>query len=246
MPRWPRRSSPPPQELRAGRFDDHFPLSVWQTGSGTQTNMNANEVIANRANELLGQPLGTRSAGASQRPRQRVAVVERQLPDGDAPGGAAGARAAPAARRCCCCASGWPSAPTAFADVLKIARTHLMDAVPMTMGQAFDAFARQVGHGIERIDATLPRLCLLPQGGTAAGTGLNAPPGFDAAFCEELSALDRHGLRAQSRASSKAWPRTTRWSRSRARSTSSRRRWSRSPTTSACSARGRAAAWASS
>lgn len=176
------------QELSAGRFDDHFPLTVWQTGSGTQTNMNANEVIANRANELLGQPLGTRApvhpndhVNASQssndsfptvmhlaallelaqRLRPALLLLRRRLDE----------RAA------------------AFADVLKIARTHLMDAVPMTMGQAFDAFARQVGHGIDRIDATLPRLCLLPQGGTAAGTGLNAPPGFDAAFCEELGAL---------------------------------------------------------
>jgi fumarate hydratase class II len=77
----------------------------------------------------------------------------------------------------------------AFADVLKIARTHLMDAVPMTMGQSFDTFARQVAHGIDRIDATMPRLLSLPQGGTAAGTGLNAPPDFDQYFCEEISAL---------------------------------------------------------
>lgn len=77
----------------------------------------------------------------------------------------------------------------AFSDVVKIGRTHLMDAVPMTMGQAFDAFARQIGHGISRIEDTLPRLHLLAQGGTAVGSGLNAPSGFDAAFCEELSAL---------------------------------------------------------
>lgn len=176
------------EELHAGRFDEHFPLAMWQTGSGTQTNMNANEVIANRANELLGQPLGTRApvhpndhVNASQssndsfptvmhlaalleltqRLRPALVLLRQRLDE----------RAA------------------AFADVLKIARTHLMDAVPMTMGHAFDAFARQVGHGIDRIDATLPRLCLLPQGGTAAGTGLNAPSGFDAAFCDELSAL---------------------------------------------------------
>ena len=76
-----------------------------------------------------------------------------------------------------------------FAAVLKIGRTHLMDAVPMTMGQAFDAFAQQVAFGAERIEATLARLCLLPQGGTAVGTGLNAPAGFDSTFCEEVSAL---------------------------------------------------------
>src|SRR3954451_19774682 len=76
-----------------------------------------------------------------------------------------------------------------LASVLKIGRTHLMDAVPMTMGQAFDAFAQQVAFGMERIEAALPRLRLLPQGGTAVGTGLNAPAGFDSAFCGEVSAL---------------------------------------------------------
>jgi fumarate hydratase class II len=76
-----------------------------------------------------------------------------------------------------------------FSDVVKIGRTHLMDAVPMTMGQAFDAFSRQIGHGIARIEDTLPRLHLLVQGGTAVGSGVNAPVGFDAAFCEELSSL---------------------------------------------------------
>jgi fumarate hydratase class II len=77
----------------------------------------------------------------------------------------------------------------AFADDVKIGRTHLMDAVPMTMGQAFDAFARQIGNGIDRIEATLPRLHMLAQGGTAVGSGLNAPAGFDIAFCEELRRL---------------------------------------------------------
>jgi fumarate hydratase class II len=77
----------------------------------------------------------------------------------------------------------------AFADVVKIGRTHLMDAVPMTVGHAFDAFSRQIGHCVDRIEATLPRLHSLPQGGTAVGSGLNAPAGFDVAFCDELSAL---------------------------------------------------------
>ena len=76
-----------------------------------------------------------------------------------------------------------------FGSVVKIGRTHLMDALPMTVGQAFDAFARQIGLGIDRIEATTPRLYLLAQGGTAIGTGLNAPEGFDAAFCEEAKAL---------------------------------------------------------
>jgi fumarate hydratase, class II len=175
-------------ELRRSRFDDHFPLSIWQTGSGTQTNMNVNEVIANRANELLGQPLGTKSpvhpndhVNCSQSSNDSFPTVMHivsalALRDSLRPALVSlrdelGAKAA------------------AFADVVKIGRTHLMDAVPMTMGQAFDAFARQIGNGIARIDDTLPRLHRLAQGGTAVGSGLNAPAGFDIAFCDELSRL---------------------------------------------------------
>ena len=175
-------------EVRAGLFDQHFPLPVWQTGSGTQTNMNANEVIANRANQMLGQPLGTRApvhpndhVNRSQSSNDSfptvmhiataLAVRDRLQP------ALAVLRAALEDRA------------TAFADVVKIGRTHLMDAVPMTMGQAFDAFARQIGPGIDRLEATGPRLRSLPQGGTAVGSGLNAPAGFDVAFCEEASRL---------------------------------------------------------
>jgi len=175
-------------ELHEGRFDGHFPLTVWQTGSGTQTNMNANVVIANRANELLGQPLGTRTpvhpndhVNASQSSNDSFPTVMHLVTMLEL---AQRLRPALVLLR-----ERLDERANAFAGVLKIARTHLMDAVPMTMGQAFDAFARQIDHGIDRIDATLPRLRLLPQGGTAAGTGLNAPPGFDTAFCEELSAL---------------------------------------------------------
>jgi fumarate hydratase class II len=175
-------------ELRDGHFDTHFPLTIWQTGSGTQTNMNANEVIANRANELLGQPLGSRApvhpndhVNASQSSNDSfptvmhlVTVLELEQ------------RLKPALALL---HQSLQERAGAFADVIKIARTHLMDAVPMTMGQTFDTFARQVAHGIDRIDATMPRLLSLPQGGTAAGTGLNAPPEFDVFFCEELSTL---------------------------------------------------------
>ena len=178
-------------ELRDGRFDAHFPLTIWQTGSGTQTNMNANEVIANRANELLGQPLGTKSpvhpndhVNASQSSNDSfptvmhlVTVLELEQ------------RLKPSLALL---RDSLRERAEAFADVLKIARTHLMDAVPMTLGQTFDTFARQVAHGIARIDATLPRLLSLPQGGTAAGTGLNAPPDFDVFFCEEISRLTGH------------------------------------------------------
>jgi fumarate hydratase class II len=175
-------------ELRDGRFDAHFPLTIWQTGSGTQTNMNANEVIANRANELLGQPLGTKSpvhpndhVNASQSSNDSFPTVMHLATALELE-----QRLCPALallRECL------DEKAAAFADVVKVARTHLMDAVPMTMGQSFDTFARQLGHGLDRIDATRPRLHRLPQGGTAAGTGLNAPAGFDAIFCEELGAL---------------------------------------------------------
>jgi fumarate hydratase class II len=175
-------------ELREGRFDEHFPLTIWQTGSGTQTNMNANEVIANRANQLLGQPLGTRApvhpndhVNCSQSSNDSFPTVmhvatalelrDRLLP------ALATLQAELAAKA------------VAFADVVKIGRTHLMDAVPMTMGQAFDAFSRQIGNGIARLEDALPRLHTVPQGGTAVGTGLNAPNGFDTLFCEEASAL---------------------------------------------------------
>jgi len=175
-------------ELRDGKFDAHFPLTIWQTGSGTQTNMNANEVIANRANELLGQPLGTKSpvhpndhVNASQSSNDSFPTVMHLTSVLEIEG-----RLKPAL---VLLRDSLRERAEAFADVVKIARTHLMDAVPMTMGQTFDAFARQVEHGIERIDATMPRLLTLPQGGTAAGTGLNTPPGFDAQFCVELSAL---------------------------------------------------------
>ena len=202
-------------ELRDGRFDTHFPLTIWQTGSGTQTNMNANEVIANRANELMGQPLGTKSpvhpndhVNASQSSNDSfptvmhlVAVLELEQ------------RLKPALALL---RDSLRERADAFADVLKIARTHLMDAVPMTMGQTFDTFARQVGHGIERIDATLPRLLSLPQGGTAAGTGLNAPPAFDVFFCEEIGALTGHGF-SPNASKFEGWRRTTHWSRCQAR-----------------------------
>ncbi|MEJ5031353.1 class II fumarate hydratase [Comamonas sp. MYb69] len=174
--------------LRDGAHAADFPLTVWQTGSGTQTNMNANEVIANRANELLGEPRGSKApvhpndhVNASQSSNDSFPTVmhiatvreleERLLP------ALAVLQASLAGRA------------QAFAGVVKIARTHLMDAVPMMVDQAFDAYARQLALGMERVRATLPRLLVLPQGGTAAGTGLNAPPGFDAAFCEELQGL---------------------------------------------------------
>jgi len=175
-------------ELHEGLFDEHFPLVIWQTGSGTQTNMNANEVIANRANELLGQPLGTKTpvhpndhVNRSQSsndsfPTVMHLVTTLELRE----------RLRPALSKL---QAELAAKALSFADAIKIGRTHLMDAVPMTMGQAFDAFSRQIGNGIARITDTLPRLHVLAQGGTAIGTGLNAPAGFDEAFCEEVTIL---------------------------------------------------------
>ena len=176
------------RELADGRFDDHFPLTVWQTGSGTQTNMNANEVIANRANQLLGQPLGTRSpvhpndhVNRSQSSNDTFPTVMHlttalALRD----------QLRPALTRL---ADALAAKSAQFDDVVKIGRTHLMDAVPMTVGQSFDAYARQVRHGLDRLDATTGRLHQLAQGGTAVGTGLNTPAGFDGVFCAELTDL---------------------------------------------------------
>ncbi|MFY1668014.1 class II fumarate hydratase [Pseudomonas sp. Pseu.R1] len=173
-------------QVSEGAFDAHFPLTVWQTGSGTQTNMNANEVIANLANLALGSELGSKHpvhpndhVNRSQSSNDSFPTVMHvaatlQLRDRLLPA-LTGLHEALAEKA------------EAWAQVLKIGRTHVMDAVPMTQGQAFDAFARQIGHGIERIEACLPRLRVLPQGGTAVGSGLNAPKGFDQAFCEELS-----------------------------------------------------------
>jgi fumarate hydratase, class II len=175
-------------EVWEGRFDGHFPLPVWQTGSGTQTNMNVNEVIANRANEILGQPLGTR------RPVHPNDHVNRSQSSNDSFPTVMHLSAGLELRDRLLPALGLlrdtlAAKADAFQDVVKIGRTHFMDAVPMTVGQAFDAFARQIDHGIERIEATAPRLNQLAQGGTAVGSGLNAPTGFDAAFCAEVASL---------------------------------------------------------
>ena len=175
-------------EIIAGKLDDHFPLVIWQTGSGTQTNMNLNEVIANRANELLGQPPGTKSpvhpndhVNHSQSSNDSFPTVmhiaaamelrETLLPALVALHLALDQKAAE------------------FKDVVKIGRTHLQDATPIGLGMVFDAWSRQVMTGIERIRMVLPRLFTIVQGGTAVGTGLNARRGFDAAFAAALSAL---------------------------------------------------------
>lgn len=175
-------------EVAAGKHPDEFPLMVWQTGSGTQTNMNVNEVIANRANEILGQPLGTmapvhpndhvnlgQSSNDSFPTVMHIAAVTRTQ-DNLLPALTL-LRDALAGRE------------KAFSKIVKTGRTHLQDATPLTLGQEFSAFVVQLENGIARIDASLPRLLVIAQGGTAVGTGLNTVRGFDKRFCTELRKL---------------------------------------------------------
>jgi fumarate hydratase class II len=174
-------------EIIAGKLDAEFPLVVWQTGSGTQTNMNLNEVIANRANQMLGGKLGAKSpvhpndhVNLSQSSNDtlptaiHVAAVSeieaRLLPALAAMHGALDAKAG------------------AWAHIVKIGRTHTQDATPLTLGQEFSGYARQVAGGIERVRAVLPGICQLAQGGTAVGTGLNAPAGFGEAMAAAIAA----------------------------------------------------------
>ncbi len=174
-------------DIAAGLLDAEFPLPVWQTGSGTQTNMNANEVIANRANAALGQPRGARD------PIHPNDHVNRGQSSNDAFPTVMHIAAAEAVQalipRLQTLQHALEARAAAWNDIIKIGRTHMMDAVPVTLGQEFAAWARQVELGVERLRGTLPRLLSVPQGGTAVGTGLNTPPGFDRAFCARLSAL---------------------------------------------------------
>lgn len=174
-------------EVSRGKWDAHFPLSIWQTGSGTQTNMNANEVIANRANALLGAGLGTKRpvhpndhVNASQSSNDSFPTVMHVSTAMELTG-----RLRPVL---IALQLSLEERAQQFADVVKIARTHLMDAVPTTMGRSFAAFAHQMQAAVQRIDGVLPRLMLLAQGGTAAGTGLNAPEQFAERFCAKLAA----------------------------------------------------------
>ena len=173
-------------EVLAGRHDREFPLAVWQTGSGTQTNMNMNEVLANRASQLLGGPLGE---GRLVHPNDDVnrsqssndvfptamsvaaveAVVTRLLPSVSALRDTLAAKSA------------------AFASIVKIGRTHLQDATPLTLGQEISGWVAQLDHGLAHVRAALPHLCELALGGTAVGTGLNAPPAFGAKVAAELA-----------------------------------------------------------
>ena len=165
-------------EILEGKLDDNFPLVVWQTGSGTQSNMNANEVIANRAHALQGNELGkgenlihanddvnkSQSSNDTFPTAMHIAaykmIIETTIP------GVKKLR------------NTLDDKAKAFADVVKIGRTHLMDATPLTLGQEFSGYASQLDHGIRALENTLPHLAELALGGTAVGTGINTPEGY--------------------------------------------------------------------
>jgi fumarate hydratase, class II len=166
--------------VAAGEYDEHFPVDVFQTGSGTSSNMNANEVIATLAQERLGAPVHPNDhVNASQSSNDvfptsiHVAaaglVVDELIPALGHLRDALGRKA------------------EEFASVVKAGRTHLMDATPVTLGQEFGGYAAQVRYGVERLEGALPRLAELPLGGTAVGTGVNAPAGFAARVIAELA-----------------------------------------------------------
>ena len=174
------------QEVSEGKLNDHFPLAVWQTGSGTQSNMNANEVISNRAIEMLGGVMGSKkpvhpndhvnmsqSSNDTYPTAMHIACVEeihhRLLPALQHLRNALNDKA------------------HAFAKIIKIGRTHTQDATPVTLGQEFSGYTQQVENGIARIEQTLPMLMQLAQGGTAVGTGLNAPVGFAERVAEAIA-----------------------------------------------------------
>src|SRR5213593_3305445 len=175
-------------EVIAGALDDHFPLSVWQTGSGTQTNMNVNEVIANRAIELAGGKLGSK---APIHPNDHVNMS--QSSNDTCPTAMHVAAALELTRRLVPSVRALRDALAAkareFDDVVKIGRTHLQDAVPLTLGQEFSGYVAQLDGGLARIETTLPGLLALAIGGTAVGTGLNAPAGFGEAIAAKLAEL---------------------------------------------------------
>lgn len=175
-------------EVIEGKLDDHFPLVVWQTGSGTQTNMNANEVIANRAIELLGGTIGSKQPVHPNDHVNRGQSSNDSFPTAMHIAGAGEITGAlvPALRHL---HDALADRAKAFEHIVKIGRTHLQDAVPLTLGQEFGAYATQVANGITRIEAALPSLLALAQGGTAVGTGLNAKPGFAEAFAAEVARL---------------------------------------------------------
>ncbi len=175
-------------EVISGTLDDHFPLRVWQTGSGTQSNMNANEVISNRAIEILGGTLGSKkpihpnddvnksqSSNDSFPTAMHIAATEQIVH-----------QLLPALTHF---AAALKQKEAAFASIIKVGRTHLQDATPITLGQVFSGYRTQIEHGIERVTSTISKLQQLAQGGTAVGTGLNTHPEFAVRFAKKISEL---------------------------------------------------------
>lgn len=176
------------QEVIDGKLNDHFPLVVWQTGSGTQSNMNANEVISNRAIEMLGGEMG------SKKPVHPNDHVNMSQSSNDT---------FPTAMHIACAVevthhllpalthlhAALDAKAKTWADIIKIGRTHTQDATPVTLGQEFSGYAKQIENGIARIRQTLPALMELAQGGTAVGTGLASPVGFADAVATEIAGL---------------------------------------------------------
>lgn len=172
-------------EVSEGKLDDHFPLVVWQTGSGTQSNMNANEVISNRATEILGGELGSKlihpndDVNRSQSSNDTfptvmhiAAVIE------------VNERLIPSLKRL---TNRLREKSEEFNDIVKIGRTHTQDATPLTLGQEFSAYVYQLEQGLKRVEAALPDVQLTAQGGTAVGTGLNTYIGFAEAIASNLT-----------------------------------------------------------
>lgn len=174
------------QEVIDGKLMDHFPLVVWQTGSGTQSNMNVNEVIANRAIELLGGVLGSKD------PVHPNDHVNKSQSSNDTFPTAMHIAAVTEINRKLIPAltelrSAFQKKQEEFADTIKIGRTHLQDATPLTLGQEFSGYTQMLSNAIERVEATIPRLSQLAIGGTAVGTGLNTYTGFDQKMAKEIS-----------------------------------------------------------
>jgi fumarate hydratase class II len=172
-------------EMGEGRWDEHFPIDVFQTGSGTSWNMNANEVIANRANELLGAPLGQKSPVHPNDHVNRGQSSNDVIPTAIHVADRLAAEELMAALRAL--EASLAEKAGALSDVIKIGRTHLQDAVPVTLGQEFSGYAAQIGKAIRRLENTFPHLEELALGGTAVGTGLNAPPDFAARVIERIA-----------------------------------------------------------
>lgn len=175
-------------EVMEGKLNDHFPLVVWQTGSGTQSNMNSNEVISNRAIEILGGELGSKdpvhpndhvnmgqSSNDTFPTAMHIAAVEEIHHS-----------LIPALKHLL---KALKDKAASFEGLVKIGRTHLQDATPLTLGQEFSGYVTQIEYGIERVKATLPRLYQLAQGGTAVGTGINSKKGFDVKFAAEVAKI---------------------------------------------------------